>query len=98
MGVQLTPAEKMRASTGPWQELARCYVEDFPVIYSLQKDRARARDFQMTLSCFSQIIEVQSPSTAKGIPTLKTNHSHLPKLLENKGAIDDGLKSHLASV
>ncbi|KAF2689585.1 hypothetical protein K458DRAFT_129698 [Lentithecium fluviatile CBS 122367] len=98
MGVQLTLAEKMRASTGPWQDLARCYVEDFPVIYSLLKDRARAKDFQMTLSCFSQIVEVQHPTAANGIPTLKTNHSHLPKLLENKGAVDDGIKSHLASV
>jgi hypothetical protein len=98
MGVQLTLAEKMRASTGPWQELARCYVEDYPVICSLLKDRARAKDFQMTLSCFSQILEVQHPTVANGIPTLRTNHTHLPKLLENTGAVDDGIKSHLASV
>jgi hypothetical protein len=53
MGVQLTLAEKMRASTGPWQELARLFVDDFPIVYSLMKDRARAKDFQLTLSCFS---------------------------------------------
>jgi hypothetical protein len=35
MSVQLTPAEKMRAQTGPWQELAKLSVDDFPVIYSL---------------------------------------------------------------
>lgn len=98
MGVQLSLAEKMRASTGPWQELARCYVDDFPVIYSLLKDRARAKDFQITLSCFSQIIEVQHPTAANGIPILKTNYTSLPKLLQNKGAVDDGIKSHLASV
>lgn len=98
MGVQLTLAEKMRASTGPWQELARCYVEDYPAIYSLLKDRTRAKDFQITLSCFSQILEVQHPSAANGIPMLRTNHTHLPKLLGNSNAVDDGVKSHLARV
>lgn len=98
MGVQLSLAEKMRASSGPWQELARLYVDDIPVIYSLMKDRARAKDFQLTLSCFSQVLEVMHPAAPDGIPILRTNHSHLPKLLSNKGAVDDGLKSHLASV
>lgn len=98
MGVQLSVAEKMRAQTGPWQELARLFVDDFPSIYSLMKERARAKDFQLTLSCFSQIVEVMHPTASNGIPILKTNHSHLPKLLSNKGAVDDGLKSHLANV
>jgi hypothetical protein len=98
MGVQLSVAEKMRASTGPWQELARLFVDDFPLIYSLMKDRARAKDFQLTLSCFSQIVEVMYPTTSDGVPILKTNYNALPKLLSNKGAVDDGLKSHLANV
>jgi hypothetical protein len=98
MGVQLSLAEKMRASTGPWQELARLFVDDFPVVYSLMKDRARAKDFQLTLSCFSQIVEVQYPTASSGVPILKTNYNALPKLLSNKGAVDDGIKSHLASV
>ncbi|KAJ4368962.1 hypothetical protein N0V83_006044 [Neocucurbitaria cava] len=98
MGVQLSLAEKMRASTGPWQELARLFVVDFPTIYSLMKDRARAKDFQLTLSCFSQILEVMHPVSSSGIPLLKTNYTALPKFLSNKGAVDDGIKSHLASV
>lgn len=98
MGVQLNLAEKMRASTGPWQELASLFVEDFPSVYYLMKDRARSKGFQLTLSCFSQILECMHPTAANGVPTLKTNHTHLPKLLDNKGAVDDGLKSHLASV
>lgn len=98
MGVQLNLAEKMRASTGPWQELAILFVNDFPSVYDLMKDRARSKDFQLTLSCFSQIVECMHPSSASGVPTLKTNHTHLPKLLSNKGAVDDALKSHLASV
>jgi hypothetical protein len=98
MGVQLNLAEKMRASTGPWQELARLFVEDFPDVFALMKDRSRSKDFQLTLACFSQILEVMHPNTSNGIPTLKTNHTALPKLLKNKDAVDDGLKSHLASI
>jgi hypothetical protein len=41
MGVQLSAAEKMRASSGPWQELAKLFVEDFPDVYSLVKGEAR---------------------------------------------------------
>jgi hypothetical protein len=98
MGVQLSAAEKMRASTGPWQELARLFVDDFPIVYSLMKDRARAKDFQLTLSCFSQIVEVMHPSASDGKPILKTLHTALPKFLSNKEAVDDRLKSHLATV
>jgi hypothetical protein len=98
MGVQLNLAEKMRASTGPWQELARLFVDDFPTVFELIKDRARSKDFQLALSCFSQIVECMHPTAANGVPILKTNHTHLPKLLSNKGAVDDALKSHLASV
>ena len=98
MGVQLNLAEKMRASTGPWQELARLFVEDFPTVFALIRDRARSKDFQLGLSCFSQIVECMHPTAANGVPILKTNHTHLPKLLSNKGAVDDALKSHLASV
>ncbi|CAG5156292.1 uncharacterized protein ALTATR162_LOCUS4090 [Alternaria atra] len=98
MGVQLTVAEKMRAKQGPWQELAKLFVEDFPAIYNLMKDRARAKDFQLTLACFSQIVEVKHPTTANGVPILKTNYSALPKLLSNTGVVDDAIKSHLASV
>ncbi|KAG9205304.1 hypothetical protein G6514_008883 [Epicoccum nigrum] len=45
MGMQLNLAEKMHASTGPWQELARLFVEDFDPVCSLMKDRARSKDF-----------------------------------------------------
>jgi hypothetical protein len=98
MGVQLSSAEKMRASSGPWQELAKLFVEDFPSIYSLMKDRARAKDFQLTLSCFSQVVEAMHPTAPDGNPILKTSALVIPKLLSNKSALDDGLKSHLASI
>ncbi|KAF2655287.1 hypothetical protein K491DRAFT_432601 [Lophiostoma macrostomum CBS 122681] len=98
MGVQLNLAEKMRAATGVWQELGKLYVDDFSTIVSLLKDRSRAKDFQMVLSCFSQILEVQHPTNANGIPVLRTNHKALPKFLENRAALDDATKSHLRSV
>ncbi|KAF2465892.1 uncharacterized protein BDR25DRAFT_318039 [Lindgomyces ingoldianus] len=97
MGMQLTLAEKMRASNGPWQELAKLFVDDFAVIFALLKDRARSKDFQLALSCFSQIIEVENPSNANGIPMLKTNYKSLPKLLSNHAAMDDQIRSHLAN-
>ncbi|KAF2798901.1 hypothetical protein K505DRAFT_87483 [Melanomma pulvis-pyrius CBS 109.77] len=98
MGVQLTAAERIRASTGPWQELSRMFVEDFSVVLSLLKDRTRAKDFQLVLSCFSQILEVQHPSAPNGVPILRTNYPVLPKLLKHRDALDYGVKSHLASV
>jgi len=97
MGVQLTPAEKMRATTGPWQELAQCFVTDFPTIYSLLKDRTRAKDFQLTLACFCQIVEVLYPTAADGTPMARLNYIHLSNLLKNKGIADDGIKSRLAN-
>jgi len=96
MGMQLSTAERMRASSGPWQELARLFVDDFPSIYNLMKDRARAKDFQLTLSCFSQILEATQPSN--GIPSLRTNFTALPKFLANKILVNDGTKTHLAGV
>jgi hypothetical protein len=98
MGVQLTAAEKMRATTGPWQELAKVFVEDFPHVFSLLKDRTRARDFQMALACFSQILEVQHPTNPNGFPGWKTNVKIVEKFILNQAALDDGTRSHLAAV
>jgi hypothetical protein len=98
MGVQLTAAEKMRAQTGPWQELAKLFVEDFPVVYTLIKDRARGKDFQLTLACFSQIVEAMHPTALNNIPILKIGVSALTRLLNNTGAVDDAIKSHYAGV
>lgn len=98
MGIQLTSAEKLRASSGPWQELAKCYVDDFPIIYQLLKHVARAKDFQFTLACFSQILEVQHPSRKSNIPGLKTTPLSLTRLIDNTAAVSDASKSHLSRV
>ncbi|KAL6153273.1 hypothetical protein ACJBU6_08426 [Exserohilum turcicum] len=96
MGIQLTAAEKIRAKSGPWQELAKLFVEDFPAVYGLLKDRTRAKDFQLTLSCFNQIHEVLSATSE--VPAFKANHAALPKLLNNTAGVDDATKSLLAGV
>ncbi|KAF1966281.1 hypothetical protein BU23DRAFT_330932 [Bimuria novae-zelandiae CBS 107.79] len=98
MGVPLSAAEKLRAQSGPWQELAKMFVTDFPIIYALLKDPMRGKDFQHTLSCFSQIMEVKSPSGAKGNPAFKMGHNNIPKLLKKTDSVDDDIKSHLAGV
>jgi hypothetical protein len=91
MGVQLSAAEKMRARSGPWQELAKLFVEDFPMIYGLMKDQSRGKDFQITLACFSQILEA-------GGSVFKANHNALTKLLDSAEGVNDATKSHFAGV
>ena len=99
MGVQLTLAEKMRASSGPWQEFAKLFEEDFKSLLDILKDKTRgAAGFRIILSCFSQILEVQHPTNSNGIPKLATTHTSLPKLLANHNALDDATKSHFLSV
>lgn len=100
MGVQLSAAEEIRAKSGPWQELAKLFVQDFPVIYDLMKDRSRAKDFQITMACFSQIIEVRNSraTNGSGIPVFKAAYNAVPKLLDNAEAVNDATKSHLAAV
>ncbi|EUC42486.1 hypothetical protein COCMIDRAFT_39437 [Bipolaris oryzae ATCC 44560] len=100
MGIQLSAAEKIRAKSEPWQELAKLFVQDFPVIYDLMKDRSRAKDFQITMACFSQIVEVKNSraTNGNGIPVFKAAYNAVPKLLDNAEAVNDATKSHLAAV
>lgn len=98
MGMQLTPAERLRASTGPWQQLAKLFVDDFPTIYELLKDRSRGRDFQLTLMCFSQIIEIRDQKPSDGVPRFMAKQAALPQFLGKRDLVNDGAKSHLASV
>lgn len=98
MGMPLSAAEKLRAQKGPWQELGKVFVRDFPTIYALLKDTSRGKDFQLTLSCFCQIMEVKHPSHVNGSPLSKTTHTMLPKFLKGTEAVEEDTKSHLANV
>ncbi|CAI6260838.1 unnamed protein product [Periconia digitata] len=100
MGMPLTPAEKLRASSGPWQELTRRYLNDFPAIYQLLKDVSHARDFAITMECFTQIMEVQQnrPSNDKA-PVFRCTVIQATKLANAyKDELDDATKSHMARV
>ncbi|OCK86843.1 uncharacterized protein K441DRAFT_452717, partial [Cenococcum geophilum 1.58] len=98
MGVSLTPAEKMRATSGPWQDFTRLFENDFSSVVGLAKTD-RGAGFRLLLCCFSQILEVQHPTNANGKPTLRTNSKYLQDIfVKNIKALDDATKSHLASV
>ncbi|OCK78145.1 hypothetical protein K432DRAFT_332601 [Lepidopterella palustris CBS 459.81] len=98
LGVSLNLAEKMRATSGPWQEFAKMFEEDFAIITALIKNNGRSAGFRLFLSCFSQILEVQHPSNANGKPVLKTGGRQLAKFMQNTNALDESTKSHLARV
>lgn len=97
MGMSLTPAEKLRATNGPWQDFARLFEEDFREVVNLS-DTGRSAGFRHLLTCFSMILEVQHPSKANGKPILKQTPNDLGKLAKNEAALDDATKSHLARV
>ncbi|KAF2810377.1 uncharacterized protein BDZ99DRAFT_570957 [Mytilinidion resinicola] len=100
LGMSLNPAEKMRATNGPWQEFARMFEDDFRPIMKLLTAHTQSRSggFRLFLACFAQILEVQHPTSANGIPTLKTSVTAIDKLIKNPKALDDSMKSHLATV
>jgi len=69
-GVQLTPAEKLKATTGLWQTLAKLFENDFKEVVNLPVN-TRASGFQNILGAFVQIIEVQNPSNSDGTPQFR---------------------------
>jgi len=97
MGMSLTPAEKLRATNGPWQDFTRLFEEDFRDVLNLS-ETGRSAGFRHLLACFSMILEVEHPSKGDGKPTLKQSPKDLEKLTKNVGALDDATKSHLARV
>lgn len=58
LGMQLSTAEKVRASTGPWQDFAKLYERDFPKVVELSSLK-RSAGFNNVLMSFVQILEVR---------------------------------------
>ncbi|KAI5816576.1 hypothetical protein BZA77DRAFT_57504 [Pyronema omphalodes] len=56
LGVPLTPAEKLRATTGPWQMFATELQKKFSDLITGVIDDKRAKGFQLILSVFYQIV------------------------------------------
>lgn len=98
-GVPLTAAEKMRAHSGPWHELAKAFVNDFSRVFGItRKCQSPATNFQLVMACFTQIIEVRNPSTANAIPALKSGPAAINAFLESKPDLDENIRSHLGAV
>ncbi|KAI9701288.1 MAG: hypothetical protein M1836_001958 [Candelina mexicana] len=96
-GMQLSPAEKFRATRGPWQTFAIMYENDFPAVVNLSENR-RSIGFRNVLTCFAQILEAEYPSTPSGIPVLRSSVAALEKFIKNKSALNDTTRAHLARV
>jgi hypothetical protein len=56
LGVPLTPAEKLRATTGPWQQFAVELQHKFTDLFTGVVDDKRGKGFQLILSAFYQIV------------------------------------------
>ncbi|KAF2092490.1 hypothetical protein NA57DRAFT_9566, partial [Rhizodiscina lignyota] len=101
-GVQLTPAEKLRATTGLWQDFARTFEEDFRTVINLT-DTKRSSGFRLLLFCFAQIVECQKFSSDKssrstGKPLFRCSVPGLNQFINDTSAFTDATKSHLARV
>ncbi|KAF4537505.1 uncharacterized protein LTHEOB_1696 [Lasiodiplodia theobromae] len=84
-GVQLTTAEKLRATTGPWQELGKIYERDFPKVSGLSGTR-RAVGFNNVLVSFGMIIEAERGLSNQKAPHFSTSASTIKALFKN---VDD---------
>ncbi|KAI9721301.1 MAG: hypothetical protein M1812_002463 [Candelaria pacifica] len=96
-GVQLTPAEKFRATRGTWQSFAIMYEQDFPTVVNLSGN-IRSSGFRNLLTCFAQILEAEYPSTASGVPQLRSGVAALDKFLQNEHALNDKTRDHFGRV
>ena len=97
-GVELTPAEKIRATSGPWQGLAKLFEQEFPQIVRLSVYE-RAVGFRNILYSFAQIHEVRllGSLTIKP-PMFRYRVEQLPVFCKNTQACDDEMRSHLCHV
>ncbi|KAI9844729.1 MAG: hypothetical protein M1838_002049 [Thelocarpon superellum] len=94
-GMPLNPAEKFRATRGPWQEFATLFEHDFCDVMMLSGNK-RSSGWRNLLACFSQVIEVLY--SQGDVPKLRTSHQNIAKLLEAEASCDEGIKSHLRRV
>lgn len=76
LGMPLTPAEKLRASSGKWQEFAIQLEKEHPELMQVGHvvDNRRGRGFQLILQVLRQLLRVdeRDPTYAAGAGALKT--------------------------
>ncbi|KAF2135265.1 uncharacterized protein K452DRAFT_239686, partial [Aplosporella prunicola CBS 121167] len=96
-GIQLSTAERLRATTGPWQTYAKAFEEDFPEVIKLARSQ-RSSGFRHTLLCFAQILEVLYPSSPDGKPKFVNPLTGVMSLMKNHSAFDAQSKAHFFRV
>ncbi|KAF1991665.1 hypothetical protein K402DRAFT_416941 [Aulographum hederae CBS 113979] len=95
-GVQLSKEEQMWATTGPWQELAKDFIDRYKTVISLS-DRRRAKGFGNVLYSFAQIIEALCPPD-DSIPRARLTAKYGLELFSYPERLDEELKAHLKAV
>lgn len=97
MGVQLNNAEKLRASRGPWQDLADQYEKEFNLVinctssetarrfhadcFSIVSGNKRYSGWFNILACFNQLMEVHV--SKPHVPVLKTSPAAIRKTIKH---------------
>ncbi|KAF2762515.1 hypothetical protein EJ05DRAFT_4443 [Pseudovirgaria hyperparasitica] len=97
MGVPLSPAEKIRATNGPWQDLARSFEAEFSDIVTLASTD-RSGGFRHVLTCFAQIIEMYHSSSPDGQPVFRGAYSALGTFVKNAPPLDPPTRNHMRKV
>lgn len=90
-GMPLSPAEKMRALSTEWANLAKKFETDYPMIIGLN-NTTRAQGFRMIVSIFAAIMEVDSPSGNGVIPGFAITPAKLTKLIKHDELLTEKLK------
>ncbi|KAL0260324.1 hypothetical protein SLS55_004010 [Diplodia seriata] len=93
-GVQLTNAEKFRATTGPWQSFAKLYEREFRLVGGLSGTK-RGVNFNNILTSFGQIIEVQRGLGDGHTPSFSTQTATIKALLKNLEEYNAGTKEKI---
>ncbi|KAI9836933.1 MAG: hypothetical protein M1837_003165 [Sclerophora amabilis] len=93
-GMSLNEAEKFKATDGEWQRFATMFEEDFKDVISLCANK-RAAGWRHILESFSQIMEAQHPSGAKGEAKFRTSRTAIATMLKNPKLLTENLKSQL---
>ncbi|KAI5776958.1 hypothetical protein EDC01DRAFT_598620, partial [Geopyxis carbonaria] len=77
LGVPLSPAEKLKATSGPWQSLANEILTTYDTLFSIIDNR-RGRGFQLTLQILRQLTlsHEDAPNYNAGANALKGFCSH----------------------
>ncbi|KAI9887472.1 MAG: hypothetical protein M1823_000730 [Watsoniomyces obsoletus] len=96
-GVALNEPEKLRASQGPWQELATQFESDFKSFINRSSNK-RSHGWGNILSCFSQIMECEHPSDDGTVPKLKATSPSVRKLLESPQLLTPATRAQFTRV